>query len=100
VARIRGSALPPALRERLATVVEAGQSPGLDVAACLEALEEALPDFLRANRDGVSRPAHPIGEAFFRGGEGELTDAEAEAVAQRQLARSGLLRGQRVKVAD
>jgi len=100
VARIRQSALPPALRERLAAVVEAGQSPSLDVAACLEAIEQTLPDFLRGNRDHISRLEHPIGNAFFQAGDAELSDAEAEALAQRQLARSGLLRGQRVKVAD
>jgi hypothetical protein len=100
VARIRQSALPPALRERLAAVVEAGQSPNLDVAACLEAIEQTLPDFLRTNRENVSQPTHPVGNAFFQGGDSELSDAEAEALAARQLARSGLLRGQRVKVAD
>ncbi|HEY2412095.1 MAG TPA: hypothetical protein VGI40_07620 [Pirellulaceae bacterium] len=100
VARIRQSALPPALRERLAAVVEAGQSPSLDVAACLEAIEQTLPDFLRTNRENVSQPTHPVGNAFFQGGDGELSDAEAEALAARQLSRSGLLRGQRVKVAD
>jgi hypothetical protein len=100
VARIRQSALPPALRERLAAVVETGQSPSLDVAACLEALEETLPDFLRTNRHNPSRPAHPSGDAFFKGGDCDLTDAEAETIAQHQLARSGLLRGQRVKVAN
>jgi hypothetical protein len=100
VARIRQSALPPALRERLAAVVEAGQSANLDVAACLEALEETLPDFLRASRNNVMQPVHPGGDAFFKSGDDELTDAEAETIAQRQLARSGLLRGQRVKVAD
>jgi len=100
VARIRQSALPPALRERLAAVVEAGQSPSLDVAACLEAIEQTLPDFLRTNRENVSQPTHPVGNAFFQGGDSELSDAEAEALAARQLARSGLLRGQRVKVAN
>jgi hypothetical protein len=98
--RIRQSTLPPALRDRLAAVVEAGQSPSLDVAVCLEALEETLPDFLRGHRNNVTLPAHPSGNAFFQGGDGELTDAEAETLAQRQLARSGLLRGQGVKVAD
>lgn len=99
VARIRQSALPPAMRERLAAVVETGQSSKLDVALCLEAIEQTLPDFLRTNRDRPAQPIHPLGEAFFRGSE-ELTDAEAETLAQQQLARSGLLRGQRVKVGD
>lgn len=100
IARIRQSSLPPALRERLAAVVEARQSSNLDIAACLEAIEQTLPDFLRASRENLTRPEHRNGDAFFQGGNGELSDAEAEALAQRQLARSGLLRGQRVKVAD
>jgi hypothetical protein len=37
---------------------------------------------------------------FFRGSAADLTDAEAEEIARRQLERSGLLRGQRVRVAD
>jgi hypothetical protein len=100
IERIRQSTLPPALRERLAAAVEAGKSSQLAVATCLEAIEQALPDFLLGRRENVAQPAHPIGNAFFQGGDGDLSDAEAEALAQQQLARSGLLRGQRVKAAD
>jgi len=99
VERIRKSTLPPALRDRLAAVVAAGQSPQLDVAACLEAIEETLPDFLRDRRIDVAPSQHPIGNAFFHG-TNELTDAEAETLATKQLERSGLLRGQRVRVGD
>jgi hypothetical protein len=99
VARIRKSNLPPVMRERLATVMETSESPYLDVAVCLEAIEETLPEFLRTNRGSIARPSHPVGETFFHGTE-ELTDAEAEALATKQLERSGLLRGQRARTAD
>jgi len=46
----------------------------------------------------VERAEHPAGESFFSG-EG-LSDAEAEDIARQQLLRSGLLRGQRVRVGD
>ncbi len=96
VARIRNSTLPPVMRERLAAVMETSESSYLDVAVCLEAIEETLPEFLRGERRNVARPSHPVGEAFFHGTE-ELTDAEAETLATKQLERSGLLRGQRVR---
>jgi len=107
VTRIKQSAaLPPALRERLATLVEAsgelaaGGQMRVPLAACLEALEQSLPDFLRHDRAEAAPPTHPAGEAFFRASGEELSDELAEELAQRQLARSGLLRGQRVRVAD
>jgi hypothetical protein len=59
-----------------------------------------VPDFLRGNRGEAARPEHPAGEVFFSGAAEELSDAEAEELAQQQLLRSGLLRGQRVRVAD
>jgi len=59
-------------------------------------VEEALTQ----SREGVTRRQHPAGEVFFRGEAEQITDAEAEEVARRQLERSGLLRGQRVRVAD
>ncbi len=96
VERIRRSNLPPVMRERLVAVMETSESPYLDVAVCLEAIEETLPEFLRGERRNVARPSHPVGEAFFHGTE-ELTDAEAETLATKQLERSGLLRGQRVR---
>jgi hypothetical protein len=107
VARIKQSAaLPPALRERLAALVESsgeltagGQSRVL-LEACLRVLEESLPDFLRESRGDAAPSSHPNGEAFFRGNSAELSDQQAEKLAQQQLVRSGLLRGQRVRVAD
>lgn len=99
VTRIRKSNLPPVMRERLAAAMETSESSYLDVAVCLEAIEETLPEFLRGGRGNFAQPAHPLGNAFFHGTE-EMTDAEAETLATKQLERSGLLRGQRVRVAD
>lgn len=99
VARIRNSNLPPVMRERLAAVMEASDSSYLDVAVCLEAIEQTLPEFLRGGRGNYAPSTHPLGHEFFHGTE-ELTDAEAETLATKQLERSGLLRGQRVRVAD
>lgn len=102
--RIEASPLPPGVRSRLAELVSAGSSAGADgravvaVEDALRAVEEALPDVLRLGADRASRPAHPSGEAFFSGS--ELSDERAEAIARGQLERSGLLRGQRVRVAD
>jgi hypothetical protein len=104
--RVReASALPPALRERLAAVVEASGEVAADgqtrlsLDECLAAIESALPDFLTKTGASPARAGHPGGEAFFRGN-GEISDQEAEEIARGQLARSGLLRGQRVRVAD
>lgn len=99
IARIRKSNLPPVMRERLAAVMEASESSYLDVAVCLEAIEETLPEFLRGGRGSFTPSVHPLGNSFFHGSD-ELTDAEAETLATKQLERSGLLRGQRVRVAD
>ena len=97
--------LPPALRESLARVVAASADSGADGKArvpiddAIRAVEEAVPDFLR---QGGNRPAlsqHPGGESFFNDSPDDLSDAQAEELARRQLARSGLLRGQRARVA-
>jgi hypothetical protein len=105
--RIRTSALlPPAMRDCLARVVEhSGEaSPGsptrVRVDELVRAVEEAVPDFLRVDRIRAATPEHPAGEAFFRGDPSALSDREAEEIARAQLARSGLLRGQRVRVGD
>jgi len=106
--RVRQSAaLPPGLRERLATLVEAGGQVGGDGQAlvsideAIRAVAESLPGFVRLRSDDVARPEHPSGEAFFSGRSAEeITDQQAEEMARGQLARSGLLRGQRVRVAD
>jgi len=63
-------------------------------------IEEALPDSLKQSRERATRQEHPAGEVFFRGSAEEVSDAEAEEVARKQLERSGLLRGQRVRVGD
>jgi len=106
-ARLRQrSELPPALRERLAAVVASSlDTPAsgqalLPLDECLQAIEQALPEFLRQNRADPARPEHPLGDVFFSGKPEEISDARAEAIAREQLARSGLLRGQRVRVAD
>jgi hypothetical protein len=99
IERVRDATLPPALCERLIAVVQASgeQPPPLD--HVLAAVEESLPEFLRGGGQQPQRSEHPAGEAFFRGSD-ELSDAEADSIAREQLQRSGLLRGQRVRVAD
>jgi hypothetical protein len=99
-ARVRAAlVLPPALRDRLASAVLVGGECGADgqpriaLDAAVRAIEEALPAFLRPAEAPV-QPVHPAGEAFFRSGEGELSEEAAEALARGQLARCGLLRGQ------
>jgi hypothetical protein len=106
-ARVRNSAaLPPVLRDRLASVVESAVDgptdgrPLVPLEDCLRAIEDSLPDFLRQSHATAARPPHPSGEAFFSGRGEELSDARAEVIAREQLERSGLLRGQRVRVAD
>ena len=89
--------LPPALRERLKERIAAGTE--MSLAAVIAAVEESLPEYLRGSASAV-QPPHPAGEAFFSGAAGEMSDSEAEALAQHQLQRAGLLRGQRVRVAD
>ena len=69
------------------------ETPRVDV-------EAALPPAMRETHEQATRQEHPAGEVFFRGSAAEVTDAEAEGIARRQLERSGLLRGQRVRVAD
>ncbi len=99
VARIRMSKAPTAVKERFAELAEAANNAAT-VEACLQAVEEALPEFLSASREDAARKDHPAGEVFFRGNAEEITDEQAEELARAQLARSGLLRGQRVRVAD
>lgn len=96
-ARIAASSLLPAgLKTRLAEVIAA--DGGVEEAVL--ALEQTLPGVLRVSEREVSRPAHPAGEAFFRGDAGAISDEQAESIARGQLARSGMLRGQRVRVED
>ena len=96
----RATALPPALRERLLTLVSAcPPNEPVSLAQVLVAVEESLPEYLRA-QPIPPQPTHPAGEAFFSGAAGELTDSEAETLAQQQLQRAGLLRGQKVRVAN
>ena len=106
--RVRGSAaLPPGLRERLAALVESGGQVGgegqalVSIDEAIRAVAESLPSSLRIGGGDVSRPEHPSGESFFSGRTAEeMTDQQAEEIARGQLARSGLLRGQRVRVAQ
>jgi hypothetical protein len=85
-------------REREITAEDGGGR--VEIEGVLRAIEEALPEFLRQSRARATRQEHPAGEAFFRGEAEEVSDAEAEEVARKQLERSGLLRGQRVRVGD
>jgi hypothetical protein len=105
VARIRMSKAPAAVKERFVELAEAANQAAT-VEACLKAVEETLPEFLSANDQlsGLTPTArqgeHPAGDVFFRGNAEEISDEQAEEVARRQLERSGLLRGQRVRVGD
>jgi hypothetical protein len=91
--------LPAGLRTRLAELIEAASSSAT-IEAAVRAVEDALPGGLRIGHDEVRRAEHPGGSAFFATKAGELSDAEADEIARGQLARAGLLRGQRVRVGD
>jgi hypothetical protein len=105
-ARIRNLVtLPPVLRERLAELVQisgemADGKARVPIDDAIRAVETALPEFLRVDRAQARQPSHPTGEAFFASDPGDLTEAQAEELARGQLARSGMLRGQRVREAD
>jgi hypothetical protein len=74
---------------------EKGQS-GDSASEAKPAVEEALTSAASQEERAKSvKATHPSGEQFFRGGE-ELSDAEAEETARKQLERCGLLRKQRV----
>jgi hypothetical protein len=97
--RIRQSeALPVGLRTRLAELVLASDSATAEQA--IRAVEASLPGALRVTSGEIARPAHPAGDVFFHGDADGVSDEQAEALARGQLARSGMLRGQRVKVAE
>jgi hypothetical protein len=105
--RVRQSAsLPPGLRERLAALVENGGQLAegqalVSIDAAIRAIAESLPSWLQLGGGDVHRPEHPGGDSFFSGRSAEeITDQQAEEIARGQLARSGLLRGQRVRVAQ
>ena len=97
---LNAEGLPAGMRERLASVAAASGEGKLPVDEVVKAIEESLPEFLRAYRAEAAPSKHPAGEVFFRGDNEELSDEQAEEIAQRQLARSGLLKGQRVRVGD
>jgi hypothetical protein len=107
-ARVRESTvLSPGIRERMAAVVEATGELARDgrtlvsLDEAMRALDEALPGAIRLGAGDVQRPEHPAGGAFFRTTPaGEMSDDEANDIARGQLARSGLLRGQRARVAQ
>jgi hypothetical protein len=77
---------------------EGAQVVGEEEVAAPEVQAQGEADGAGAALAPVERAEHPGGEAFFSG-EG-TSDAEAEEVARQQLLRSGLLRGQRVRVGD
>lgn len=103
---LQANNLPSPLRDRLTATIRAKIDSALDGRAqlpleeCLQLIEESLPDFLRQDRATAARRPHPGGEAFFTGAHEDMSDAQAEAYAREQLRRSGLLRGQRVRIAD
>jgi hypothetical protein len=105
-ARIRNLiTLPPMLRERLAELVQnsgemADGKARVPIDDAIRVVETALPEFLRVDRAQARQPLHPTGEAFFASDPADLTEAQAEELARGQLARSGMLRGQRVRVVD
>jgi hypothetical protein len=91
----KSPSLPPGLRTRLVEIVESGGN----VADAVLAFEESLPSVLRGGVSPVTHE-HPAGEVFFRGDADAISDEQATEIARGQLARSGMLRGQRVKVAE
>jgi len=94
--RIRQSeALPAGLRSRLAELVLAKDAAAGE--AAVRAVEASLPGILRISGGEVARQEHPAGEAFFHGDPEQMAEAQAEQIARGQLARSGLLRGQRAR---
>lgn len=106
-ARIRESRnLPKALKERVAALIEtsgeqsSGNASGVSIDEAIRAIEDALPEFLRRDERGGKQVEHPDGDGFFNGDPHALSDTEAEELARGQLARSGLLRGQRARVAE
>jgi hypothetical protein len=97
--RIRQSeALPAGLRARLAELVSASDSDAAD--AAIRAVEASLPGALVIGPSQIARPAHPAGDVFFHGDAEAVSEDAAEALARGQLARSGMLRGQRARVAE
>jgi hypothetical protein len=89
--------LPPGLAARLSEVIAAGGSLHEVVTAIEEALPAAaLVTSLAASAPSISQPAHPAGDAFFHGDGAAQADERAATLAREQLARSGMLRGQRV----
>ncbi len=97
--RIRQSeALPAGLRARLAELVLAEDGATAD--AAVRAVEASLPGALVIGGGEIARPAHPAGDVFFHGDAEAVSEEAAEALARGQLARSGMLRGQRARVAE
>ena len=91
--------LPPGVRDRLRGLVQ--QAVTLDVTGepllatrqVLDLLAQGLPPVLRREPSApVQRPSHPVGDAFFALQGEDLTDQQAEQIAQQQLQRAGLLR--------
>ena len=95
--RIRNSRkLPKGLRDRLAEVVETIQLssdsdsiPSVPVAEAVEMIEAAIPENVQFGEGPLESPTHPRGESFFTGGASQLSPADAQRIAQEQLAATG-----------
>ena len=91
--------LPPGVRERLGALVQQAVTldvtgePLLSTRQVLDLLAQGLPPVLRREAPAaITRPAHPVGDAFFVLNSEELSDQQADQIARTQLQRAGLLR--------
>lgn len=91
--------LPPGVRERLTRLVEQssalddGGEPLLAARGVLDLLAQGLPAVLRREAPAaITRPEHPVGDAFFALSGADLSEQQAEQIARTQLERAGLLR--------
>jgi hypothetical protein len=88
--------LPPAMRERLAELVQR-QPPDegprkIPLDDVLAILAETVPSNLRLDASELPVAPHPEGESFFSGDPASDAERQAAEVASEQLALSGLLR--------
>jgi len=94
----RSRKLPKGLRGRLAEAAEAVQlsqdgdeEPSLRLSDAVTLIEDTLPDHIALSADGARQTDHPSGEGFFTGDTTQMSDEEAERIAQEQLKNSGFL---------
>lgn len=66
--------------------------PLLATRQVLDLLAQGLPPVLRREPSARCHTVHPVGDAFFALQGEDLTDQQAEQIAQQQLQRAGLLR--------